>query len=139
MNPPEQAVDKPSADIQGQPQTCYHCGLPVPPGIDLRVEIQGEARPMCCHGCEAVAQAIIAHLDWGMDVQQALAAPHLVNRFGTYDLEEGTSAADLETALVEMGFEVNVRGLNSGLHAIEVSDALYGGADPRREGIALGE
>jgi Cu2+-exporting ATPase len=60
MNPTEQAVDKPSADIQGQPQTCYHCGLPVPPGIDLYVEIQGEARPMCCHGCEAVAQAIIA-------------------------------------------------------------------------------
>ena len=34
-----------------------------------------------------VAQAIIAHLDWGMDVQQAVALPHAINRFGTYDLE----------------------------------------------------
>lgn len=86
-----------------------------------------------------VAQAIIAHTDWGMDVQQAVSMPHLVNRFGTYDLEEGTDAVTFEPALTEMGFEVNVRGLNSGLHAIQVSDTLSGGADPRREGIALGE
>jgi Cu2+-exporting ATPase len=38
---------------------CYHCGLPVPPGSDYRVEIEGEARAMCCHGCQAVAQAIV--------------------------------------------------------------------------------
>ncbi|MEM6385229.1 MAG: gamma-glutamyltransferase [Pseudomonadota bacterium] len=86
-----------------------------------------------------VAQAIIAHIDWGMDVQQAVSMPHLVNRFGTFDLEQGTDAVQLQEAFGEMGFEVNVRGLNSGLHAIAVSGSLSGGADPRREGIALGE
>ncbi|MGJ8603262.1 MAG: gamma-glutamyltransferase [Marivita sp.] len=86
-----------------------------------------------------VTQAIIAHVDWGMDVQQAVAMPHLVNRFGTYDVEEGTTAADLEPALTALGYEVSVRGLNSGLHAIAIADTLTGGADPRREGIALGE
>ena len=86
-----------------------------------------------------VAQSIIAVLDWGMDVQQAVAMPHLVNRFGTYDVEESTSAADLTTALADMGFEVNARGLTSGLHAISLGEALMGGADPRREGIALGQ
>jgi len=86
-----------------------------------------------------VAQAIIAHVDWGMDVQQAMAMPHLVNRFGTYDVEDGTNAAELEDALVGLGYEVSVRGLNSGLHAIAVGETLTGGADPRREGIALGE
>jgi gamma-glutamyltranspeptidase/glutathione hydrolase len=86
-----------------------------------------------------VAQAIIAHLDWGMDAQQAVSMAHLVNRFGTYDLEEGTEAVSFESALADMGFEVNTRGLNSGLHAIQISDTLSGGADPRREGIALGE
>ena len=86
-----------------------------------------------------VAKTIIAHLEWGMDVQAAVAMPHLVNRFGTYDLEEGTNAADFETPLPDLGFEVNVRSLNSGLHAIAVGDTLQGGADPRREGIALGE
>jgi Cu2+-exporting ATPase len=38
---------------------CFHCGLPVPPGSDFHVRIDGEARPMCCKGCEAVAQAIV--------------------------------------------------------------------------------
>lgn len=39
---------------------CYHCGLPVPAGLQLTVEIDQEPQPMCCHGCQAVAQAIIA-------------------------------------------------------------------------------
>ncbi len=86
-----------------------------------------------------VAKTIIAHLEWGMDVQQAVAMPHLVNRFGTYDVEEGTDVVSLEAPLTELGYEVNIRGLNSGLHAIAIGDGLQGGADPRREGIALGE
>ncbi len=86
-----------------------------------------------------VANAIIAHLDWGMDVQQAVSLPHRVNRFGTYDVEDTALTKDLEA----FGFTVKQRGLNSGLHAIsfgERSDGrLQGGADPRREGLALGE
>lgn len=38
---------------------CFHCGLPLPKGLDLKVTIEGRAQPMCCHGCEAVARAII--------------------------------------------------------------------------------
>lgn len=86
-----------------------------------------------------VATAIVAWADWGLNVQEALSLPHAVNRFGTYDLEAGTSAADLEGDLSAMGYEVNIRDLNSGLHAIEIGESLKGGADPRREGIALGE
>ena len=87
-----------------------------------------------------VAQAIVAHLDWGMDVQAAVSMPHAVNRFGTYDLEEGTSMADMAEPLEALGYKVNVRSLTSGLHAIAIdSGNLIGGADPRREGIALGQ
>ena len=86
-----------------------------------------------------VAKTIIAHIDWGLDVQQAVSLPHLANRFGTYDIEQGTSAEALGPALEAMGYEVNLRDLNSGLHAISIGDGLLGGADPRREGIALGE
>ena len=85
-----------------------------------------------------VAKSIVAWADWGMDLQTALAMPHAVNRFGAYDLEAGTSAEALSEPLSAMGFEVNPRGLNSGLHAIEIGDTLKGAADPRREGIALG-
>jgi gamma-glutamyltranspeptidase/glutathione hydrolase len=86
-----------------------------------------------------VAQAIINHIDWGMDVQQAVSAPHVLNRFGAMDLEEGTSAAGLEGALQELGYKTSVQSLDSGLHAIALGETLTGGADPRREGIALGE
>ncbi len=38
---------------------CYHCGLPIPADVHLPVTIAGEAREMCCPGCQAVAQAIV--------------------------------------------------------------------------------
>ncbi|MGD8615691.1 MAG: heavy metal translocating P-type ATPase [Gammaproteobacteria bacterium] len=41
-------------------QACFHCGLPVPPGADYGVDIDGVRRPMCCRGCQAVASAIVA-------------------------------------------------------------------------------
>ena len=86
-----------------------------------------------------VTNAIIAHIDWGMDVQAMAAMPHLINRFGTYDLEEGTDAEALAQPLRDLGYEVELRGLNSGLHAISIGAQLQGGADPRREGLAIGE
>ncbi len=86
-----------------------------------------------------VAKTIIAHLDWGLDVQQAVALPHLVNRFGPYDVEAGTAAEALAGPLTETGFEVSAGPLTSGLHAISLGETLLGGADPRREGVALGQ
>ena len=86
-----------------------------------------------------VTQAIIAWIDWRRDVQQAVAMPHAVNRFGSYDLEAGSGIEALGPELEQMGFEVAPKELNSGLHAIEIGKTLKGGADPRREGIALGE
>ncbi len=86
-----------------------------------------------------VAQAIIAHVDWGLDVQQAVAMPHVLNRFGPFDIEAGTRAEALSAPLVALGFEVDASAQTSGLHAIAVGGGLTGGADPRREGVALGE
>ena len=86
-----------------------------------------------------VAGAIIAHIDWGMDVQQAASLPHAVNRFGTYDLEEGTEMAVSVDALENLGYKTSTRALTSGLHMIAIGDGLSVGADPRREGIALGQ
>ena len=86
-----------------------------------------------------VAKAIIAYVDWGMTVQGVISMPHLINRFGTYDLEKNTKAEMMKGPLSIVGFEVKSRGLNSGLHAIAVyEDRLEGGADPRREGLAYG-
>lgn len=87
-----------------------------------------------------VAKSIVAILDWEMDVQAALDLPHIVNRNGGTDVEAGTSAETFVDALAARGHAVTVRDLTSGLHAIRVTeDGLVGGADPRREGIAMGE
>lgn len=37
---------------------CWHCGEPIPAGIDIQAEIGGQARAMCCHGCQTVAMLI---------------------------------------------------------------------------------
>ena len=91
-----------------------------------------------------VAQTLIAHLDWGLDIQAAITLPHRVNRFGTYTLEPGleTGAATVELAdsLEALGHTVNIGDLNSGLHGIVVTPSgLEGGADPRREGQVRGD
>ncbi|MEE4464041.1 heavy metal translocating P-type ATPase metal-binding domain-containing protein, partial [Azotobacter chroococcum] len=39
---------------------CYHGGLPVPAGSRFQAHVLGEPRAMCCPGCQAVAEAIVA-------------------------------------------------------------------------------
>ena len=38
---------------------CFHCGLPVPEASHWRVRMDAIEQPMCCPGCQAVAQAIV--------------------------------------------------------------------------------
>ena len=87
-----------------------------------------------------VAKTLIAVLDWGMTMRQAVSLPHFVNRNGPTDLEKGTAAESLKPALEAMGHEVRIRTMTSGLHGILVrGGGLEGGADPRREGVAIGD
>jgi len=56
-----QDSDKIGAEhMQSGINSCFHCGLPVPAEFDLEVPIDGVNQPMCCHGCQAVAEAIVA-------------------------------------------------------------------------------
>ena len=55
----------PSAVAEG----CYHCGLPIPPGEVLTVPAEGDAKPVCCHGCEAAYYWL---KDQGLDRYYAL-------------------------------------------------------------------
>ncbi|MEM9249104.1 MAG: gamma-glutamyltransferase [Pseudomonadota bacterium] len=88
-----------------------------------------------------VAKTIVAVIDWGMDPQDAIETGHFLHRNGsTLDLEENTAAAGFADRLAELGHNVSVQDLNSGLHAILIKDGtLIGAADPRREGVALGQ
>ena len=87
-----------------------------------------------------VAQTIVGVLDWNLSPQEAIDRGRIVNRNGDTELEEGTDAVRWEASLKERGHTVKRRPLTSGLHAIRINRrALTGGADPRREGVVLGE
>ncbi|MDO9707916.1 gamma-glutamyltransferase [Paracraurococcus lichenis] len=108
----------------------------------LPVAVLGSAGGMRIIG--HVAQALVAMLDWGMEPQAAVALPRIGAANATLELEAGTAAAALAPALQARGFPVEVRAMTSGLHAIRILRGpegvrLQGGADPRRDGVALGE
>lgn len=87
-----------------------------------------------------VAQTLIAFLDWGLDVQAAIDLPRILSTGEAVELEKDTPAEALAPMLAAMGHRVEIDDLTSGLHGIAVTAAgLEGGADPRREGVALGE
>jgi len=86
------------------------------------------------------ARTILYHLGLGMPIAEAIAAGNIGAIGGQVELESGYFSADTVAALEEMGHKVVQRELNSGLHAIAIVDGeLRGGADPRREGSALGQ
>lgn len=85
-----------------------------------------------------VTKAMIGLMDWKLSMQEAINLPHHINRNGKTDLEKNTSVAKLARRLEALGHRVRIRGLNSGLHGIRVTDdGLDGGADPRREGTVI--
>lgn len=86
------------------------------------------------------AKTLYGVLDWNLNAQQAISLPN----FGTISdplmLEEGRFDKGTVAALRESGHEVLELNLTSGLQAIQkISGGFFGGADPRREGIVMGD
>ncbi|QXZ15424.1 gamma-glutamyltransferase [Pseudomonas sp. AO-1] len=94
---------------------------------------------------EYVAKTTVGLLDWNLDPQSAISLPNFGSRNGPTELEQGQFSPALIQALKDKGHVVNEIDMTSGTQAIvRVKDAqgkasLAGGADPRREGEALGD
>lgn len=87
-----------------------------------------------------VVKTIVAYSDWNMGIQEAISAPNVLNRFGSYELEKDTQASNWVDPLEQLGYKTDVRELNSGVQAIVIHpEGLVGGADPRREGKVMGD
>jgi len=88
-----------------------------------------------------VAKSIIGVIDWKLGVQEAIALPVIFAPGETVIVEPGTSLAQMAPALAALGHEsVVARGLPLKANAVEWRDGqLFGGADPRSEGRAVGE
>jgi gamma-glutamyltranspeptidase/glutathione hydrolase len=79
-------------------------------------------------------------LDAGLTAQAAVNLPNIIARGDTVGVEVDVDQGPETSALLRAaGYDVQDReGENSGLHVIVVrEDGLEGGADPRREGVAI--
>ena len=91
-----------------------------------------------------VIQTLVAHLDWGLDIQEAISLPRHATLGGAVEIERGSSLSAAAEALRARGHAVAENELVSGLQGIAIGRGpgglvLAGGADPRREGEAHGD
>lgn len=87
-----------------------------------------------------VVKTLVAMLDWGLDAQEAAALANFGSQGESFQIE---ASPDLVWPMSEMssfGHAVTTTVMTSGVHTIMRRNGhLEGGADPRREGVALGD
>ncbi|MEO6319654.1 MAG: gamma-glutamyltransferase family protein [Polaromonas sp.] len=90
------------------------------------------------------AKTIYGVLNWGLMPQQAIDLPNFASLNGPSILEENRFAPATVEALRARGAEVREQAMTSGLQAITRGQVhgtplWLGGADPRREGLVMGD
>ena len=86
------------------------------------------------------AKTLLGIYDWELDAQRAIDLPNFGSFNGPTVLEAGRFPASTRKALEARGHEVRESALTSGLQAIQRTESgWFGGADPRREGVVMGE
>lgn len=88
-----------------------------------------------------VGKSLVAAVDWGLPMQQAIALPNLVARGGSFRGEVSRFPPNVLEGLRARGIDLRPgQGEDSGLHGVIVRQGrIDGGADPRREGVVLVE
>ena len=86
------------------------------------------------------AKTLYGTLNWGLNAQQAISLPNFGSVNGPTLLEEKRFPAATVEALKAQGHEVREMNMTSGLQAIQKTPTgWFGGADPRREGVVMGD
>ena len=79
-------------------------------------------------------------LNWGLTTQEAINLPNFGSLNGPTLLEQKRFDRSTVDALKARGHEVAEVPMPSGLQALQrTPSGFFGGADPRREGIVLGD
>ncbi|KRW69122.1 gamma-glutamyltransferase [Pseudomonas sp. TTU2014-066ASC] len=86
------------------------------------------------------AKTLLGMYGWGLDAQRAIDLPNFASYNGPTMLEAGRFPRSSLKALEARGHEVRESEMTSGLQAIQrTASGWFGGADPRREGLVMGE
>jgi gamma-glutamyltranspeptidase/glutathione hydrolase len=87
-----------------------------------------------------IAKTVYGVLNWGLNMQQAINLPNFGSINGPTLLEEKRFPPTTVAALRTRGHEVRELNMTSGLQGIQrTPSGFFGGADPRREGIVMGD
>lgn len=91
-----------------------------------------------------VAKVLVGTLDWRLNVQQAITLPNFGSRNGPTELEQGRISDTVVGELKARAHNVRLMEQTSGLQGIMRSTVdgepvWFGGADPRREGLVMGD
>ena len=87
-----------------------------------------------------VAKTIMGVIDWGLNIQEAIALPNIGSRNIETDLEISTLSLGTINQLKSMGHPIKEWEMNSGTQGIWIDHrGLWGGVDPRREGVVVGQ
>jgi gamma-glutamyltranspeptidase/glutathione hydrolase len=87
-----------------------------------------------------VIKTLVGLIDWKLDAQAAIDLPNFGSTGQALELEFGWSTIWQGLVLKSYGHAISPDLMNSGLHVVTKRDGvLEGGADPRREGVALGD
>ncbi|MNO75913.1 Gamma-glutamyltranspeptidase precursor [compost metagenome] len=87
-----------------------------------------------------VNKALVGLLDWQLDPQQASSLPNFGSRNAATEVEAQLTSPALIRQLAAWGHEVTPMTMTSGMQIIQRdTNGWSGGADPRREGVALGD
>lgn len=143
--PTPQPVPGPEAEATAATRTTLEATGSAPVtvgGHSLRLAIGSPGGPAIINH---VARTLVAVLDEGVALQQAIDAPNLGSRNGPTELEADTAAVALAGPLAARAHRIMITPMTSGIHGImrtctTLGDSciLESGTDPRREGLARG-
>jgi gamma-glutamyltranspeptidase/glutathione hydrolase len=111
------------------------------------IVFDAEGRPVLALGSAGgaliigyVAKTLVAILDWDMDPQRAADFGNVGNLNGPVLLEAGGETAAWKARLEALGHAVTTGDMTSGTQVVVIAPGrLKGGADGRREGVAVGD
>jgi gamma-glutamyltranspeptidase / glutathione hydrolase len=87
-----------------------------------------------------VSKTLYGVLDWGLNTQQAISLPNFGWLSGPVVLERQRFPSATIESLRGRGIDVREQDLPSGIQSIQrTPSGWFGGADPRREGVVMGD
>ena len=105
---------------------------------DLRLVIgsPGGSRIICY-----VAASLVRFIDFNMPIQNIVYSPNICNRGSYSAIEIGEKGDEIASKMEKFGYKIERKTMASGIHIayIDEKGILWGIADPRREGTAVGK